>query len=291
MKSLKTYQTVNKQDSQLSFSIARMEDIYDSHAGVTDEPHRHDYYTILIIKEASGIHKIDFNAYPLAKNQIYFISPGQVHQVIEHQKSYGYAMTFSSDFLVESAIALSFVSDLKLFRNYGETPPLSAPDAILRKINYQADEIWDLYGTEEYYKYQSIGAYLKLLLIQCSIACSISPDLRDAKETKRNLIRDFKHAVDKNYTTEHSTRYYAQLLHVSPDHLSRTIKNSLGKTAKEYIQTRITIEAKRLLYFTDLTQKEIGYELGFNEPANFSAFFKKHTSISPSDFKKQELST
>ncbi|MEN8958192.1 MAG: helix-turn-helix domain-containing protein [Flavobacteriales bacterium] len=63
----------------------------------------------------------------------------------------------------------------------------------------------------------------------------------------------------------------------------------MGKTAKDYIQARIITEAKRLLYFTNLSNKEIGYELGFNEPANFSAFFKKNTEVSPSKFKKTEL--
>ena len=68
---------------------------------------------------------------------------------------------------------------------------------------------------------------------------------------------------------------------------NRIIKNSIGKTAKEYIQSRLTTEAKRLLYFSNLSNKEIGFELGFNEPAHFSAFFKKCTQLSPSNFKKK----
>ncbi|MBL4708824.1 MAG: helix-turn-helix domain-containing protein, partial [Flavobacteriales bacterium] len=60
--------------------------------------------------------------------------------------------------------------------------------------------------------------------------------------------------------------------------------------AKEYIQSRIITEAKRLLYFSKLSNKQIGYELGFGEPANFSAFFKKCTGFSPSNFLQKELS-
>jgi AraC-like DNA-binding protein len=69
------------------------------------------------------------------------------------------------------------------------------------------------------------------------------------------------------------------------------VKSKLGKTTKEYIQSRILTEAKRLLYFSPLTTKEIAYELGFNEAANFSAFFKKQTSISPTVFKEKEMNT
>ena len=111
----------------------------------------------------------------------------------------------------------------------------------------------------------------------------------DVDTTGDNLIRAFKKSVDKNYKKEHSTTFYAHELYITPDHLNRTVKAKIGTTAKECIQSRIIIEAKRLLYITALTSKEIAYELGFNEPANFSAFFKKHTQLSPSNFKKNEL--
>lgn len=134
----------------------------------------------------------------------------------------------------------------------------------------------------------SIGAYLKLLLIECNNICSINPIETDIDSSGDNLIRKFKVLVDTHFRKEHSTSYYANELHITSDHLNRTVKSKIGKTAKEYIQSRIITEAKRLLYFTALNSKEIGYELGFNEPANFSAFFKKHTQLSPSNFKKRE---
>ena len=286
MNSVKTYQKINKNDEKLNFSFSKMEDIYDSRQGVTDEPHRHDYFTVLIVKQANGIHKIDFESYELKENQIYFVSPGQVHQVIETERSYGYAMTFSTDFLLHNAIPLAFISDLNLFRNYGQTPPLLPEKESFDKILHFTKEIEEYYYGQQPNKLLSVGAYLKLFLIECSNICTIH-SLESGKAN--SIIRDFKTAVDMHYRKEHSTSFYAKLLHITPDHLNRSIKAKLGKTAKEYIQSRITTEAKRLLYFTDLNNKEIGYELGFDEPANFSAFFKKCTSLSPSNFKNQVL--
>ena len=94
-----------------------------------------------------------------------------------------------------------------------------------------------------------------------------------------------KALVEANYQNWHASSQYAEALHITPDHLNRTVKSLIGKTAKEYIQSRITVAAKRMLYFSDQSNKEIGYALGFSEPGNFSAFFKKCTGQSPSDFK------
>ena len=134
----------------------------------------------------------------------------------------------------------------------------------------------------------SIGAFLKLFLIECNNLCSINPLDSNFKSSENRIVSEFKNWVNKSYKSEHSTNYYANELHITPDHLNRIIKSAIGKTAKEYIQSRLITEAKRLLYFSNLSTKEIGFELGFTEPANFSAFFKKCTQLSPSSFKNKD---
>ncbi|WP_452221222.1 AraC family transcriptional regulator [Lacinutrix salivirga] len=289
MDNVKTYQKVNATEDNVHFGISKMEAIYTKRNGEVDEPHRHNYYTVLIVREANGEHKIDFNTYKLAKQQIYFVAPGQVHQVVEQDKSYGFAMTFSNQFLVQNSIPLSFIDSLNLFQNYGQSPPLMPNQQQFETIVAYTNQIFDLFHGDSNMKHLSIGAFLKLLLIECNNICSINPIESDVDTSGDNLIRDFKKAVNSKYKTEHSTTYYADVLHITPDHLNRVIKSKIGKTAKEYIQARIITEAKRLLYFTELSAKEIGFDLGFNEPANFSAFFKKHTQVSPSNFKKNEV--
>ncbi len=291
MNTFKTYQKVNANKENVSFAIARMEDIYAKHNGKVDEPHRHNFFTVLIVKKALGLHKIDFNTYSLAAHQIYFVAPGQVHQVIETEQSFGFVMTFSNQFLIESSIPLSFIDSLNLFHTYGQSPPLLPETDQFNSIEHFTKSIFELYHSTATMRHLSIGAYLKLLLIECNNICAINPVESDADSISHNLIRAFKSSVDTNYKKEHSTSYYANTLHITPDHLNRTVKSKIGKTAKEYIQARIITEAKRLLYFTDESNKEIAYELGFNEPANFSAFFKKQTKMSPSNFKKIETMT
>ena len=289
MNFVKTYNKVNSEKNVVSFGISKMEDIYVKRNGQSDDPHRHNYYTVLIIKQAKGLHKIDFNSYELFDQQIFFVAPGQVHQVIETEKPIGFAMTFSDQFLIENSIPLTFISSLNLFQSYGQTPPLLPTLKQFELIESFTNQIFALSTSDALMKDLTIGAYLKLLLIECNNICLINPIATDMDSSGDNLIRKFKESVDTNFRKEHSTSFYANVIHITTDHLTRTIKNKIGQTAKEYIQSRIIIEAKRLLYFTELSNKEIGYELGFDEPANFSAFFKKHTMLSPSTFKKKEI--
>ena len=288
MTAVKTYKSINSNQENLHFSIAKMQDIYTLRNGKVDEPHRHNFYSVLIISKAKGIHKIDFNDYELAEKQIFFIAPGQVHQVIEHEKSEGFSMTFSNQFLVENSIPISFIESLNLFQNYGQSPPLQLENKAFESIENFATEIVELFNSDAAMKFLSIGSFLKLILIACNNSCAINPIESDIAISGASLIRNFKNAVNQNFKKEHSTTFYANQLFITPDHLNRTFKAKVGKTAKEFIQARIITEAKRLLFFSSLTNKEIAYQLGFNEPANFSAFFKKHTKLSPSHFKKRE---
>jgi len=291
MNIVKVYQKVNSEIDDISFGISKMEDIYTKRNGKIDEPHRHNYYTILIVYKAKGEHKIDFNSYELLNKKIFFVAPGQVHQVIEEEKSFGFAMTFSNEFLIENSIRLSFIESLNLFHNYGQSPPLIPTEKQYKVIEQFSNQIFKLFNSEANMKFLSIGAFLKILLIECNNICAINPIESDIDSSADNLIRAFKKSLDNNYKKEHSTTFYANQLNITPDHLNRTVKSKIGKTAKEYIQAKIITEAKRLLYFTELSNKKIGYELGFSEPANFSAFFKKHTQLSPSKFKKTEINS
>jgi AraC family transcriptional regulator, transcriptional activator of pobA len=105
-------------------------------------------------------------------------------------------------------------------------------------------------------------------------------------EEKFNLMRRFSLLVEAHFRSEHSVAYYAERLNKSPKTLSNLFALYGDKSPSQIIQERILIEAKRLLYYTDKPAKQITYELGFEESAYFSAYFKKHTGQSPLEFRK-----
>lgn len=218
MNSVKTYQKVNTTQQNRSFGISKMEDIYTKRKGRTDDPHRHNFYTILVINKGKGEHKIDFNSYKLAHKQIYFVSPGQVHQVIEKEKTEGYSMTFSNDFLITNSIPLSFIESLNLFHNYGQSPPLTPNQEQFTAIENFSKEMLSIFQSTIHMKDLAVGAYLKLLLIACNNICAVNPIEADNDSINDNLVRTFRTKVDLHYKEQHAANFYASQLNITCDH-------------------------------------------------------------------------
>lgn len=115
------------------------------------------------------------------------------------------------------------------------------------------------------------------------------PDKKQQQDSRFHIIRKFNLLVEEHFRTEHSVSYYAQLLNKSPKTLSNLFALFNQKTPIQIIQERIIIEAKRLLRFTDKSPKQITFELGFEDPAYFSNFFKKHTNATPLEFRNAKV--
>jgi len=102
------------------------------------------------------------------------------------------------------------------------------------------------------------------------------------------LFRQFKIEIEKKYRKEHSVQYYANALNTQPRSLNTVSQEYAGRSAGEMIQERILLEAQRYLYHEIKNVKEIAYDLGFDDPAYFTRFFKKHTGFAPQYFKEQK---
>ncbi|WP_179351097.1 helix-turn-helix domain-containing protein [Winogradskyella vidalii] len=106
------------------------------------------------------------------------------------------------------------------------------------------------------------------------------------KSSKVDLLREFNFLVEQHFKTEHSVAFYAEKLFKSPKTLSNNFAK-LNRSPLQIIHQRIVLEAQRLLSYTDKTAKEIAYDIGFEDASHLSRLFKKHTTLSPSDYKKR----
>ena len=130
---------------------------------------------------------------------------------------------------------------------------------------------------------------LKRFIILCTRIYKSQTKLDTLKDQEVNLVRDFHFLVEQHFKTKHSVGDYADLLFKSPKTLSNLFSKVSDKSPLQIIHERKTLEAKRLLRYTDMPIKEIAYELGFEDLQTFSRFFKKVEKISPSDFKNIQM--
>ena len=267
--------------------IKTIEEIDEQLGGIADVPHRHKYYTIVWSYTATGKHIIDFSEYPIEPNHIFFVSPEQVHQIITNPRPTGIVILFTPEFLQKNSIKEDFIANLKLFHNSDETPPLPVSEPMGSNLRMFVNQMITAFNSDNDMRYETIGAYLKLFLIECNGHCSLYPGSNTQNmEVGRLLVRKFKDLVEKHYQKWHQVQEYADALNVSPNYLNEVIKSSISKSAKDYIQTRLMLEAKRMGLFTDKSIKEIGFDLGYDDPSHFSKVFKSFTGKSFVEYKE-----
>jgi len=270
-----------------SFVMRSMEEIERDQGGFVDDPHRHNFYSIIWSFSATGKHIIDFHEYAIEPRSIFFVSPWQVHQVITNPKPKGLVILFTLEFLQKNSIREDFISNLKLFRDSDETPPLPLNEKISSRLMSYADAMNAAFESSDEMRFETIGAYLKLFLIECNGFCSLFPDSNTQSiEVGRSLVQQFKKLVEQHFKEWHQVQDYAKELNVSPGYLNEVISSAIHKPAKEYIRNRLILETKRLSLFTQQSIKEIGYELGFADPSHFSKFFRTFTGNSILEFRE-----
>jgi AraC family transcriptional regulator, transcriptional activator of pobA len=105
---------------------------------------------------------------------------------------------------------------------------------------------------------------------------------------QQRLFQKFSQLVNNFYLESRNVEDYAQMLNITPNHLSQAVKAHTGKNALGFINERIMTEAKSLIRYTDFDMAEIAYRLDFSDPANFGKFFKKHSGQTPLEFRKSK---
>jgi AraC-like DNA-binding protein len=277
--------SIQRRKHHSEFQLQKMEDIYDQTNGMVDAPHRHDYYTLLFVEQVSGIHMVDYRNFNFHEREVHFVSPGQVHQVAVDTRPKGWVLTFTKDFLIENNISDDFISNISLFNQFGDCPPLPLSMPLFERLVGIIRDIEVVIPSLQRYRNRALGVLLQLFLIYCNNSSKLAALRLKEDNPGVCILRDFKNLVDAKYQNWHQVNQYAREMHLSAKHLSTTIKKFTGLTAKEIIQNRIVLESKRLLLHTNQTIKEIAYHVGFDEPLYFSGFFKKKVGQSASEFR------
>jgi AraC-like DNA-binding protein len=101
----------------------------------------------------------------------------------------------------------------------------------------------------------------------------------------------FRKEIEDSFAVTRRVEDYAERLGCSVRTLTRACLAVTGRSAKQVIDDRVTLEAKRLLAYSDLPVAAIGHQLGFSEPTNFGRFFARETGVTPGEFRMAEVVT
>lgn len=146
----------------------------------------------------------------------------------------------------------------------------------------------DEFETPDKIQGEMLQMMLKRFIIKCVRIAKDQLISKDLSNKQVDIIRQFNVLVDTHFKDKRHVKDYANLLNKSPKTLSNIFGIYNQKSPQHIIQERLALEAKRLLHYTDKTVSEVGFDLGYEDPAYFSRFFKKHTGFSPSKFKQNQ---
>jgi AraC-like DNA-binding protein len=247
-------------------------------------PHRHDHYQVIWFTKGSGQHVVDFVSYELHDNMLFLLQPGQVHQLLDHRKE-GHAITFTEQFYFSSRLEHETMYDFtNLFDCYHEYAPIRISDRAAPSLQLLTELIYrekSGTGCSRSIMKHYLNAFL--LLAEREKKRNVAQAMEPLNGDER--IMYLRQLLEKHFRVQHQVTFYATAFSLTPKRLNEITREKTGKTVTELLHDRLVLEAKRNLSFSNKSVKEISYELGFEDPAYFSRFFKNHAGIPPQDFR------
>jgi AraC family transcriptional activator of pobA len=244
-----------------------------------NDPGRKDFFEIVWLKNEDPLHAMSDPAYGIRGDWVYLIPPYRVHQLNKAGKN-GELISFKRAMLEEED--KDFLLDLfRIFNVQGEF-------SCLRLDADSASALGDIYRImeQEYAKennFEMMKALLKVLLLKLISVKQLEFPGHDVHQKR---VYEFLMLLESNFHTVTNIDFYAGKLGISSKRLNQILKEKLDKTGTQIIHDRIILEAKRRMIHTDVTIKEIAYDLGFSDRPYFSRFFKKQTGQTPEEFQK-----
>jgi len=235
-----------------------------------------DSYVFIIFQKSKGIHTIDFEKFEERDLQIHISFPGQIHSWNTEECAIGHKLIIKKEFLE------NLIFDSHLLRSrLNRFPVLDISKQFYQKlvseINMLEQELID-FNFEPIIK---VRTELIIRLIDTQIGKHVD---KDQKHLPQGVL-NFYDLLNEHFIMQKGAGFYAEKLSLSKGHLTAMCREYTGHTAKEIIDQRIILEAKRLLLGSNSPIKEITYKLDFGTMSRFSIFFKAKTGYNPKDFR------
>ena len=264
------------------FLVIRIEDMY-RHVTKPVPPTRATSHSCCYVTEGEARMKIGSESYTIGPNEVLFVPAGQVFSFGEKDINKGYLCNFSDDSFLGEFGNSNLLKNFEFLRVWGN-PLVKLTEQTAQYLNHIFDRILTEYTQNGLKNPDIIQPYLITGL--CEINKAYLP-LSDSTNSKAvQLTNRFRELIFTNIRSIHRVSGYAELLHITPNHLNKIVKNTTGKSPTHWIDDAIILEAKVLLYQTTFSVGEISAAVGIQDPSYFNRLFKKQEGITPSQFRK-----
>jgi AraC family transcriptional regulator, transcriptional activator of pobA len=275
---------VDPQTGNLAFKVFSFVD--NSHF---DHIQRLNYYSLIWIKSGTGKARVDFAEYSFAAQSLFAFTPYQPFMLSADTPVQGIVLNFHPDFYCIHRHQDEVACNGVLFNNIYQPPLVAVDEQSANTLDMVLGQIRTEMQNPALAQYELLISYLKIMLITASrLKTAQQADAGAAMPTRKHpfILQQLKEAIEVNFRKLHAPGDYASMLFVSPKTLARITKTHFNKTLSSLINERIIIEAKRELYLTGKTVKEIAYELGYEDEYYFSRFFKVNAEVSPQGYRE-----
>lgn len=246
------------------------------------QSHRDDYHLFFLQEKGTTLIEIDFQKHQIKPSSVIYIHPNQVHRMEAVENG-----TVSVWIINNENLNPEY---LKLLEDITPAKPLSLKEETFSIIS-EAVSLCIKFSERNHEK-----LYHSLLKDSCNalVALAASQYLEQSTSTNKLsrfeiITKAFKSALECDFITAKRPAEYAQKLNISTPYLNECVKNTTGYSVSHQIQQRVILEAKRLLYHSDKSVKEIAADLGYDDYPYFSRLFTKVTGMTPLTFRNKNL--
>jgi AraC-like DNA-binding protein len=244
--------------------------------------HRDDHYIFFVVLKGSGTTVVDFTEKTVRANQLYYILPDQIHHRIKTKNGSGWFIAVDPS-LIEAECQYVFEGWLGFQEPITLTPGDVADYDKLLGIIYRRIAHPPKTGVN----LTVVHSLLRSFFEMAASAVRVASDFEANHSRPAEISMKFKKLLNEHIRTHKSPSDYANMLHISEPYLNESLKKITGSSVSFWIKYKTVIEAKRLLYFSELTVKQIADELGFESHSYFSRFFGKETGMTALAFRKK----
>lgn len=244
-------------------------------------PHRQEGYTVNLLVQGRVTKFIDFERHTIEAPAFFSGGPEQVHQYDGVENAELICISFSRDFLINET--QGWVACWECMFN---KVILNLDGGSMNELLAFTDLMLEEFRRDKPKKDLIIRNLLNAFIISAARLMGTPLAVMQMDPIRNRIVQQFKQHVDTAFRKVTRVASYAEMLSVTPGHLNDVIKSTTGKTAKQIIDEKRIIEAKRLLFWGDLNLKEIASLLNFENDSYFNRYFKKHTGQTPALFQR-----